>query len=136
MGVKKLFLVDDDDIFRVASEVLVKYNNLAEEVISFENGLLAFEALMALEHSPDELPELLFLDINMPIMNGWEFLEEIKEGPEIIRNTVKIHILTSSIDPNDLVLSKSYDFISGYIAKPLTDSDINKVAQSLSSATI
>ena len=71
MGAKKLFLVDDDDIFRIAAEVLITSNGLAEEVVQLENGLAAYEAFEALENNPDELPELMFLDINMPIMNGW-----------------------------------------------------------------
>lgn len=129
MGASKLFLVDDDDIFRLAAEVLITSSGLANEVIQLENGLEAYEALTALEQSPNDLPEIMFLDINMPVMNGWELLEELKNGPEIIRNKVKVHILTSSIDPHDLVLSKTYQFIAGYITKPLTEGDLNKIAK-------
>ena len=131
MGAKKLFLVDDDDIFSIAAEVLIKSNGLADEVVPLKNGLEAYDALMALENNPEELPEVLFLDINMPVMNGWELLEELKNGPEIIRRQVQIHILTSSIDPSDLVLSKTYDFINGYITKPLTEADLNKISEGL-----
>ncbi len=131
MGAKKLFLVDDDEIFRTAAEVLIKALGLAEEVVSLENGLLAYDALIPLENTPDELPELMFLDINMPVMNGWELLEELKHAPEIIRNKVQIHILTSSIAPEDLNLSKTYDFIEGYITKPLTNSDIERIKSGL-----
>lgn len=132
MGANKLFLVDDDDIFRLAAEVLITSSDLTDEVIQLENGLEAYEALMALEHTPNDLPEVMFLDINMPVMNGWELLEELKNGPEVIRNKVKIHILTSSIDPHDLVLSKTYQFIAGYITKPLTEADLNKIAKGFS----
>ena len=131
MGAKKLFLVDDDDIFRVAAQVLIKSNGLAEEVIHLENGLKAYDALMKYENNPKELPEVMFLDINMPVMNGWELLEELKNGPAVIRDKVQIHILTSSIDPKDLVLSKTYGFIKGYITKPLTEADLNKIAQGI-----
>ena len=126
-----MFLVDDDDIFSIAAEVLIKSNGLADEVVPLKNGLEAYDALMALENNPEELPEVLFLDINMPVMNGWELLEELKNGPEIIRRQVQIHILTSSIDPSDLVLSKTYDFINGYITKPLTEADLNKISEGL-----
>lgn len=81
--------------------------------------------------TPNELPEVLFLDINMPIMNGWELLEELKGTPEVIRKNVQIHILTSSIAPEDLNLSKTYEFIDGYITKPLTVKDLNKVKKGL-----
>ena len=131
MGAKKLFLVDDDDIFRLAADVLIKTYQVAEEVVQLENGLEAYDALMALEHNPEELPELIFLDINMPVMNGWELLEELKRGPAIIRNTIQIHILTSSIAPEDLNLSKTYECIDGYITKPLTEKDLLKIKEGL-----
>lgn len=132
MGANKLFLVDDDEIFRLAAEVLIKSSDLTDEVIQLENGLEAYDALMALENTPDDLPEIMFLDINMPVMNGWELLEELKNGPEVIKNKVQIHVLTSSIDPHDLVLSKTYEFIAGYITKPLTEGDLNKIAAGFS----
>lgn len=132
MGANKLFLVDDDYIFRAAADFLIKSSGLTEEVVQLENGLEAYEALMALENTPDALPEVMFLDINMPVMNGWELLEELKSGPAVIKDKVQIHILTSSIDPNDLVLSKMYGFINGYITKPLTEADLNKIAKDFS----
>ncbi|UOY09012.1 response regulator [Muricauda sp. SCSIO 64092] len=131
MGAKKLFLVDDDEIFKIAAEVLIKTHKLADEVVQMANGLEAYNALISLEHSPNDLPDVMLLDINMPVMNGWELLEELKQGPEIIRKQVQIHILTSSIAPEDLNLSKTYDFIDGYITKPLTNSDIDKVKSGL-----
>ena len=126
-----MFLVDDDEIFRTAAEVLITSEGVASEVVQLENGLVAYEAFEALENNPEELPALMFLDINMPIMNGWELLEELKNGPKAIRDKVQIHILTSSIDPNDLNLSKMYDFIDGYITKPLTIADLEKVKKGL-----
>ena len=126
-----MFLVDDDEIFRLAAEVLIETNGLANEVVQLENGLVAYDALMDLENEPNELPAIMFLDINMPVMNGWELLEEMKNGPQVIRDKVRIYILTSSIDPNDLVLSKTYDFINGYITKPLTVADLEKIKSEL-----
>ena len=127
---KKTYIVDDDFIFRAASEVLIKSEKLTSEVATFENGLLALENLLEIaENSPEQLPDLLLLDINMPVMNGWEFLEALKEAPEIIRNQVDIFILTSSIAPEDLNLSKMYTFLNGYINKPLTVQDIQSLKE-------
>jgi CheY-like chemotaxis protein len=132
MGAKKLFLVDDDEIFRVAAEVLIQSNDLADKIVHLENGMKAYDALISLSNQPEELPEVMLLDINMPLMNGWELLEELKEAPELIRKNVQIYVLTSSIDPRDLNLSKTYDFIEGYITKPLTEADLSKIGKALS----
>lgn len=131
MKANKVFLVDDDFIFREAAEVLITSSGLTDEVCHFENGLEVYDALLELGDTPDKLPEIMLLDINMPVMNGWELLEELKQVKSIIRDSVQIHVLTSSIAPEDLNLSKQYGFIDGYITKPLTRADLEKLAQSL-----
>ncbi|MGX1927978.1 response regulator [Flagellimonas sp. 2504JD4-2] len=131
MKVKKVFLVDDDFIFREAAEALIGASGLSENICHFQNGLEAYEALVSLAETPHELPEILLLDINMPVMNGWELLEELKRADSIIREQVHIHILTSSIAPEDLNLSKEYAFIDGYVTKPLTEADLKKMELNL-----
>ncbi len=124
---KQIFLVDDDFIFRTAATVLLKRELPKYETHHFENGLLVYEKLMELAEKPNDLPELLFLDINMPVMNGWELLEELKAGPTQIIEKVCIYILTSSIAPEDMNLSETYQFIKGYITKPFTKEDIKRL---------
>ena len=131
MGAKTLYLVDDDEIFRAAAEVLIKVHGLAENVVHLENGLAAYEALVPQSEVAEDLPEVLLLDINMPVMNGWELLEELKGEAAVLRQNMQIYILTSSISPEDLNLSKTYEFIRGYITKPLTISDIEKIKNGL-----
>ncbi|MEM7484416.1 MAG: response regulator [Bacteroidota bacterium] len=131
MVAKKVFLIDDDYIFRTAADILIKVSEITDEIIPYENGLEAYDALIALKDKPEEFPELVLLDINMPVMNGWEFLEELKENPSLINERTHIYILTSSIAPEDVILSKKYEFIKGYITKPLTKADLKKVHDTL-----
>ena len=131
MGRKKIFLVDDDLIFRTAATVLIQQNIPGYEIVHFENGLEVYEKLITLAETMEYLPELMFLDINMPVMNGWELLEDLKTSPPQIVQQMRIHILTSSIAPEDMNLSKSYNFINGYITKPLTERDLQIVCESL-----
>ncbi|WP_420603592.1 response regulator [Flagellimonas sp.] len=128
MEVNKVFLVDDDDIFRTAAEILIKSEGLTSTVVQYGNGLDAYNRLLELTGTPNELPDIILLDINMPVMNGWEFLEELRMAPNLINDQVHIYILTSSIAPDDLNLSKEYGFIRGYITKPLTKADLKKMA--------
>ena len=131
MKARKIFLVDDDFIFRETAEVLIKVSDLAEDIHKCVNGLEAYEALEAMAKEPGELPEIILLDINMPVMNGWELLEEIRRDLHSVMEQVQIYILTSSIAPEDLNLSKEYGFISGYITKPLTKADIKMLKEGL-----
>nr|WP_298996243.1 response regulator [uncultured Allomuricauda sp.] len=130
MKTKKVFLVDDDFIFREAAEVLITSSGLTDEVLHFENGLEAYNRLVELSETPEHLPEIMLLDINMPVMNGWELLEELRQVKSVVRDSIQIHILTSSIAPEDLNLSKEYEFIDGYITKPLTRADLKKLSRS------
>lgn len=129
MKARKIFLVDDDFIFRETAEVLIQFAGIAEEIRQFENGLEAYDVLVELKEQPDALPDIMLLDINMPVMNGWELLEEIRRDQKTIQEQVQIYILTSSIAQEDLNLSKEYDFIAGYITKPLTKADIEMLSE-------
>lgn len=127
MDSKIIYLVDDDYIFRTVASVLLKRELGPVEIYEFENGLKLFNKLETLNHSQERRPNIILLDINMPVMNGWEFLEELKNSPTDLRKGIQIHILTSSIAPEDINLSRTYEFIHGYITKPLTKEDIEKV---------
>lgn len=132
----KVYIVDDDFIFREVAAVLLKTSGFTSNISHFENGLEAYNELVQNTEPGQILPDVMLLDINMPVMNGWELLEELKVGPSSIRDQVQIHILTSSIAPEDLNLSKTYSFIDGYITKPLTDADVDQLALILGSKKV
>ena len=127
MDVKHVFLVDDDQIFRTATTVLLQRELEAIEISEFKNGMEVYDRLLEMERTQEPLPDVILLDINMPLMNGWEFLEELKGCAAELRENIDIHILTSSIAPEDLNLSLTYEFIKGYITKPFTIEDVRGV---------
>ncbi len=131
MGVKHIFLVDDDQIFRTATTVLLQRELQEIQISEFKNGMEVYDKLMELEKKPEALPDIILLDINMPLMNGWEFLEELKGCSPELHKSIDIHILTSSIAPEDLNLSLTYDFIKGYITKPFTIEDVRGIFEVL-----
>lgn len=116
----KVAVVDDDDIFRTCFKILLKSENFAREILPFRNGREALEALRLMDPKSEDYPELLFLDINMPAMDGWTFLEEIDALTGANTSDLPIFVLSSSIDPWDIKRSKKYKQVLGYIAKPLT----------------
>ena len=104
---KRVAIIDDDFIFRNVFEMLLTAENFAEEIQNFEHSALALDFLKS-NPSKEELPDLLFLDINMPVLDGWQFLEEylnLSPTPDI-----PVVMMSSSIDQCDLEKAKFYHF--------------------------
>ncbi|UZD22815.1 response regulator [Algoriphagus halophytocola] len=118
-----IFLVDDDPINNLINKRLISKVGVSEDIVEF---LEAEEALIALSEQAAEKSILIFLDINMPVLNGWEFLD--KYGIQFPQRKDKIVILSSSIDFNDREKAKTYDTVSGFLEKPLT---IDKIKDQL-----
>lgn len=112
---QKILLVDDDPIQNLINSKLLNRLDISNEIQVAINGRSAFDKFISTE---EELPEIIFLDINMPIMNGWEFLDqlELKKFPSI----PKIYMLTSSISPDDIKKSDDHPLVENYITKPLS----------------
>lgn len=118
------FLIDDDHIFQfITSKTLNKIN---PQVIieKFEDGEQGIESIKERINNTDKLPDVVLLDINMPYMNGWEFLKEFKKIESQIEKDIQIYMLTSSDDPEDLERAKEYNELSGYIIKPVTKKEL------------
>lgn len=107
---------------------MVEKANSSIDVSSYLNGKLALDALeQALENElTDLLPGVIFLDINMPVMNGWEFLDLLIEKDIKSKLHARIYIVSSSIDKSDFEKAKTYDNVADYLVKPLSRSDFVK----------
>src|SRR4051812_5900151 len=118
--IKHAFLVDDDAVLNMINTKVIQLSRLALKVSAFSN---ARDALAALKQTgdtePGEFPALIFLDINMPDMNGWDFLDELVKFPEYLLSQCNVVMLTSSIDLFDIKRSKTYSIVADYITKPL-----------------
>ena len=129
--IKKVLCVDDDSISLTISQLLLKRTGFAAEVVTAIDGsdaLEYFDTLFTEESNPVEnAPELILLDINMPVMNGWEFLQAyVPLYSEKLANT-KIVILSSTIDPEDFALAKQYPVVVQFISKPLSIENLEEL---------
>lgn len=118
-----VLLVDDDDSSNFLNKRIIEKLNLADETHVCDNGKVALEYIMSNCRlgtvPPCPCPDIVLLDINMPVMNGFEFLSKYETTDGLEKEKCKIYILTSSSDPNDLTRAKDFH-IEGYINKPLT----------------
>ena len=122
-----VLLIEDDDTVNFYNDFLLKQLNVAENIIIRENGEEALEYLKACAQGNAVFPDLIFLDINMPVMNGFEFLEAYEGSPLSGPDAPLIVMLTTSLHPEDLKRADDYDSISEYIYKPLTHDKVNGI---------
>lgn len=122
---KLVILVDDDPVFRYISSKMIEKVRPDFKIISFSQGKVALDFLR--ENYADEHLYYILLDINMPIMDGWKFLEAIEDIDFIKTEKVSIHIVSSSVDDSDIEKSKKYDLVQGFLHKPLSADRIKSI---------
>lgn len=104
--IKYIGIVDDDPITVFGIRKMLNSTVECEQIDTYKNGKIAFDDICEKLKHNQTLPEIIFLDINMPIMDGWQFLEAFLNLP--IEHKVRINIVTSSIDPYDVEKWESY----------------------------
>lgn len=127
MGMKKnIMLVDDDKIFNFLSEKTITSLGLANEIHFALNGKQALELLIEYKNGNIQKPDIIFLDLNMPIMNGYEFIEAFAAMDIPGKETITIVVLTSSADEKDVKKAQEMG-IRYYFNKPLTKEEIKRM---------
>ncbi|MBC7846502.1 MAG: response regulator [Flavobacterium sp.] len=121
MKKKIIWVIDDDIIYQTIINKLIQKSSVFTAHSSFINGKEAITTLNnTLEENDSYLPDIILLDINMPVMDGWEFMEEIKSIKSKIKKHILIYIVSSSIAIEDRNKSKTFPDIIGYIPKPIS----------------
>ena len=120
-------IIDDDHIFIYGVKRLMEETSFCENLMVYENGLDALDKFKENATQGKKLPSIIFLDLNMPMMTGWEFLDEYMQidGQDPAKS--KVYIVSSSIDPKDLLRIKDYNVIQNYILKPVTTDDLENI---------
>ncbi len=123
-----VLLIDDSEIDLFINQKILEFNNFSNNIISISSPIRALELLM----SADNLPDVIFLDLNMPIMDGFHFIEKFETLPDYVKNSVSIVVLTSSENNVDRKLAVRSSNVIRYISKPLTDEKIIKLKEEMS----
>lgn len=119
------YVVDDDEIVLLIARKLLEKHPAFKACETFSSADNCLQRLRAAITAGEALPDLILLDINMPVKDGWEFLEELMNIPEM-QNT-PVCLFTSSIDPRDQELSKAFPNVACFITKPLLMNKLDEI---------
>ncbi|RKS94047.1 response regulator receiver domain-containing protein [Flavobacterium limicola] len=128
MTKKIIWVIDDDAIYQIIVNKIIQRSEMFSAVFSFKNGRIAIDALQETLENETALPDIILLDINMPIMDGWEFMEELALMKSKFNKQITVYIVSSSISIEDKNRSKTYADILGYLSKPVTINDLVLIA--------
>lgn len=117
-----ILCVDDDPITLMLCKKVITKTSFSNTIATAKNGEEALQYFNSIINQNEEtkLPQLIFLDLNMPIMDGWEFLDNFSSNKYSAVNSTKIVVLSSTIDPEDLEKSKKYKMVIDFLSKPIT----------------
>ena len=126
-----ILIIDDDEINNFIAAKLIDKIPPKAKVSTCVNGQEGINFVRNKLNNQDEFPDIIFLDINMPLMNGWEFLEEYEQIKNDIKKKVTINMLSSSVYNDDITKAETYTTVNKFISKPLTVDKIKDLYDSL-----
>lgn len=128
---EKILCVDDDPITLMLYKKVISRSEFAKYIDTAQNGEEALEYFNNRYNDAIEYPKLIFLDLNMPIMGGWEFLDHFKEDQYSAFADTKVIVLSSTIDPHDIDKSKTYPMVIDFQSKPISKEMLEDLKNSL-----
>lgn len=120
-------LIDDNDTDNFLSKKIMEHANFAENILIKNTGKSALEYLQENQEHPEKLPDLIFLDINMPIVDGFVFLYEYENFPPQVHERIKVVILSSSNNRRDINRFLNNKFVHHFISKPLSEKALEEL---------
>ncbi len=129
---EKVLCIDDDPISVMLCSKVIERSDFAAQTDSANNGKSALSFLEGLVKAETiSYPEIILLDLNMPIMNGWEFLEIYERNFASLFTDTKIVVLSSTIDPEDVNRTKEFSSVLTFISKPITKTSLDEITRLL-----
>ncbi|NCD68372.1 response regulator [Mucilaginibacter agri] len=124
---KTLLYIDDCQIDHDILEIRQRAYQLFDHIDHYFDGPSAIEHLFAHKHDPSKLPDVIFVDLYMVGYDGWHFLNDFERLLPYLIKHIRVYIVTSSVDANDLSEAEKYKFVQGYITKPVALNGANKL---------
>jgi CheY-like chemotaxis protein len=118
------YIIDDDPIFVIVLKKLLSKMNVFKEVKNLKNGLEALKDLNTVNEDKKNFPDVIFLDLNMPVLDGWQFLEELQKTS--YKDKLNIYVVSSTIDNREIIKCENYESVKNFISKPTNSENLNK----------
>ena len=115
-----IHIIDDDRLFVFLTKKCIESTKIPASVKEFGDGQLALDYLANIQSDMELLPDIILLDLSMPVMDGWEFLNDYTLLAPKINKKIKLYILSSSISPHDMERAKNINSVTDFIVKPLS----------------
>jgi CheY-like chemotaxis protein len=119
-----ILFIDDDTITLMLCKMVISKSLFSKQIVTAKNGEEALQYFNTLKQANTDAqlskPQLIFLDLNMPVMSGWEFLDSFSTPEYSEFNNTKVIILSSTIDPEDLEKSNKYPMVIDFLSKPIS----------------
>ncbi len=132
MAFESVWLVDDDALSNYVNGLIIKTEHFARKIVTFTR---VSEALAALDPASRqleyELPDVIFLDMEMPGLDGWDFLKAFEKLPHHVKDKSRLYMLSSSINEADAKKARQYEYLNDFISKPLTREGLGAIASTL-----
>lgn len=119
--IKLSCIIDDDDVYINLVKKIIDIKNLSENLLVFKNGQEALNYFKAIIENitAEAFPEIILLDLNMPVMDGWNFLKEFTQLKSPLKKKTTLYIVSSSINQTDIDKSKTFSEVTDYLIKPI-----------------
>lgn len=125
--IESAYIVDDDSVYVYGLQKLIALKSYCHNILVFSNGLDALSHLKAVLLREEGLPDVILLDINMPVMDGWQFMEEFAKIDPGNGKKITVYMISTSIEERDKLRAEKISNISGYIIKPTRIADLEKI---------
>ena len=122
-------IIDDDTIYVNLVKRIIEARKLCKNLLIFENGkeaLTYFEAILS-NMNVERIPQIIFLDLNMPVMDGWEFLEKFISIKNKLSKVITLYVVSSSINPLDIEKAKNITGVKDYLVKPVNIKELESI---------
>lgn len=120
-------IIDDDRVFQKITWMKITRKNYARKVLMFSDGDQAIRFIRDNATKPDELPDIILLDLNMPVMDGWDFMDAFVKIRPHIGKKITIYVATSSVNPEDQRRAIEVSAVTDYVIKPISDDNLYRL---------